>query len=553
MTQFPDGQNTIMGLLQYITRSEWDRIAFCDYNTDVKFSHKEVSEHISRLHIVFAQYGIVRGDKIAICDKNSSNWAVCFLAAFTYGAVVVPILADFSVEQVEGIVEHSDSKLLFTNKSVYDACEKIDKDMMIDTKTMCAFLSSSDSPLSSIYNQLDGLFQQKFPNGVNPEDVVFEEVDPEGLAVISYTSGSTGNPKGVMIPYRAIWSNTSFAHKLFDLTPEDKFLSLLPLAHMFGFAFDFIFPYSLGGTITFLTKIPSPKIVLKALNEVRPSLIISVPLIIEKIIKGKVFPELRNPKIRLLLKFPGMKTLIYKRICKQLCDAFGGNFQVVILGGAAVSREVDDFLHEIKFPYTIGYGMTECAPLICYEDYAKFAIGSCGKVVDGMELKILSDDPKHISGEIVCRGVNVMLGYYKNEQLTKETIDEEGWLHTGDLGTIDDEGNLFINGRQKNMLLGANGQNIYPEEVESKILSVLAIDETVLVQRDQKLVALIYVSDATLEVNGLTREQFIANLDEYKKRVNAELPKFAQLVALELRDTEFEKTPKRNIKRFLYK
>ena len=553
MPQIPIEQKNLMDLLKDVTCSEWDRIAFCDYNTDVKFSHKDVFEQISRLHIVFSQYGIKRGDKIAICDKNSSNWAVCFLAAFTYGAVVVPILADFNVDQVDDIVEHSDSKLLLTNLHVFENCKKTDKRMIIDVRTMRAFQSPSESRLSDIFGQLDNLFVQKYPNGVTRDDVVFEDVNPDDLAVISYTSGSTGNPKGVMIPYRAIWSNNVFAHKLFPLAPGSKFLSLLPLAHMFGFAFDFIFPYTLGGHISFLTRIPSPQIVLKAFKEIRPAIIISVPLVIEKIIQGKVLPELRKPTMSLLLKIPGIKTLIYSRIRKQLCDAFGGQFEVVILGGAAVNREVDNLLHEIKFPYTIGYGMTECAPLICYEDYDKFAVGSCGKAVDRMDVKVLSDDPEHISGEIVCRGVNVMLGYYKNEQLSKETIDEDGWLHTGDLGTIDKQGNVFINGRQKNMLLGANGQNIYPEEIESMILSTLKIDETVLVQRDQKLVALIYVSDNTLEINGLTREKFMQNLDTYKKEVNAVLPKFAQLCALEVRDTEFEKTPKRNIKRFLYK
>lgn len=553
MEQLCNEQETLMMVLQNITRYEWNKIAFSDYNTNIKYNHKEVFEKITRLHIVFEQYGIKRGDKIAICDKNSSNWAICFLAIFTYGAVAVPLLADFNIEQIEAIVEHSDSKLLFTNQQVFKGCNNLDKEILIDVKTFHDFQPSANGKLSKIYSRLNDLFTKKYPNGVTPEDVVFEDVNLDELALLSYTSGSTGNPKGVMVPYRAIWSNNQFARKKFPISSDNAFLSLLPLAHMFGFAFDYIFPYTLGCQITFLTRIPSPQIVLKAFRETRPAFIISVPLVIEKIIKGKVLPKLRTPQMRIMLSIPGMKTMIYKKIRKQLCEAFGGQLKEMILGGAGVSKDVDALLHEIKFPYTIGYGMTECAPLICYASHKEFVVSSCGKVVDGMELKILSDDPQHVSGEIVCRGDNVMLGYYKNEELSKETIDEDGWLHTGDLGTIDKKGNLFICGRKKNLLLGANGQNIYPEEVESKILETPIIDETVLVQRGQKLVALIYVSDTTLESNGLTREQFNGKLDEYKKQINAGLPKYSQLSAIESRDVEFEKTPKRNIKRFLYK
>lgn len=542
-----------MSFLQDITKQEWNEPAFSDYGTDIHYNHKEVFEIIAKIHILLHEYGVKRGDKIAICDKNSSNWVISFLGAFTYGAVVVPMLADFSTEQIDAIVGHSDSVLLFTNRNVFRNSAKLDKGMMIDVKTFRPFQMESSTKLNEIYSRLDCLFDEKYPEGVKPEDVVFEDINPDDLALLSYTSGSTGNPKGVMIPYRAIWSNTVYARKMFPVTPDNKFLSMLPLAHMFGFAFDFFFPYTLGCHITFLTKVPSPAIVLKAFKEVKPLLIISVPLVIEKIIQGKVMPSLRHPKVRLMMKIPGMKKVIYSKVREQLFDAFGGSLAQVVLGGAGVSKEVDQLLHDIKFPYTIGYGMTETAPLICYSFWKDFIPTSCGKPVHRMEVKILSDDPQNTPGEIVCRGMNVMLGYYKNETATNDTIDEEGWLHTGDLGTIDKDGNVFIRGRKKNMLLGANGQNIYPEEIEDKITSTTIIDETVVVQRGQKLVALVYVTDQTLDNNGITREQFSEKLSDLRRTINTELPKFCQLSALEAQNEEFVKTPKRNIKRYLYK
>lgn len=548
-----DKEKTIMGFLQDITRQEWNAPAFSDYGTETHYNHREVFEEIAKIHILLNEYGVKRGDKIAICDKNSCNWVICFLGAFTYGAVVVPMLADFSTEQIDAIVSHSDSVLLFTNRNVFRNSLKTDKAIMIDVKTFKPFELESPTKLNEIYSRLNSLFDTKYPVGVKPEDVVFEDVDPNDLALLSYTSGSTGNPKGVMIPYRAIWSNIVFAREMFPVQPENKFLSLLPLAHMFGFAFDFFFPYTLGCHISFLTKVPSPAIVLKAFKEVKPFLIISVPLVIEKIIQGKVMPALRKPKMQLMMKIPGMKKVIYSKVRKQLFDAFGGNFAQVVLGGAGVSKDVDQLLHKLKFPYTIGYGMTEAAPLICYSFWKDFIPSSCGKPVHRMEVKILSDDPQNTPGEIVCRGMNVMLGYYKNKTATNETIDEDGWLHTGDLGTIDNNGNLYIRGRKKNMLLGANGQNIYPEEIEDKITSTTIIDETVVVQRGQKLVALVYATDQTLADKGMSRNEFNAKLNDYRRTINASLPKFCQLSALEVQSEEFSKTPKRNIKRYLYK
>lgn len=548
----------LMQLLEDIIKQEWDKVIFSDYGTNSSYTNQQIFEKIARIHLVLEQAGIKRGDKVALCDKNSSNWAVCFLGIFTYGAVVVPMLAEFSQEQIESIVKHSDSRLLLTNRNVYTKSETLDKTRMIDVKTMRPYVLGDDGieekgELAEIFNKLDQLFNEKYPEGVKPEHVHFEPINPEDLALLSYTSGSTGNPKGVMVPYRAIWSNTIYACETYPIRAEHNFLSMLPLAHMFGFAFDMFFPFCRGCHIYFLTKMPSPQIVLKAFQDVKPFLIISVPLVIEKIIQGKVMPVLRTKKMKVLMKIPGVKQKVYKKIRAQLVNAFGGNFEQVILGGAGVSRDVDKLLHAMKFPYTIGYGMTEFAPLICYENYKTFVSGSCGRAIDRIEIKILSDDPTKVPGEIICRGTSMMLGYYKNEEATNETIDSDGWLHTGDLGTFDKQGNLFIRGRKKNMLLGANGQNVYPEEIEDKITALTIIDECVVVQRGQKLVALVYVSENSLQNNEITFEQFKEKVDEYRKAVNLELPKFSQLSAFEIREEEFVKTPKRNIKRYLYK
>ena len=545
-----------MKMFSDIIQSQWDKPAFSDFNSTVCYTHKDLFNKIARIHIILEENGIKRGDKVALCDKNSSNWAVTFLGLFTYGAVVVPMLAEFSNEQIEAIVKHSDSKLLFTNKKIYDKLTQLDKEKIVCVQNLRPFISENETGetlLAQSYKKLDAIMAERYPEGVKPEDVKFADEDPEALALLSYTSGSTGNPKGVMIPYRAIWSNNAYALKMFPLNETHNYVSLLPLAHMFGFAFEFIFPFTVGCHIHFLARIPSPQIVLKAFSEIKPYMIISVPLVLEKIIQTRIFPMLRTKKMKTIMLIPGMKKIIYKQIRQKLFNAFGGSFYEMIFGGAGVNQDVDKLLHQMKFPYTIGYGMTECAPIICYSDWQSFKQKSCGRAVDRMEVKILSDNPEKVPGEIVCRGMNVMLGYYKNEDATREAIDSEGWLHTGDLGTIDREGNVYIRGRKKNMLLGANGQNIYPEEVEDKLNALDVVDECVVVQRDQKLVALIYTSDDTLKKQEITRDYLVSHLDEYRKAVNLELPKFAQLSAFEVRDEEFEKTPKRNIKRFMYK
>ena len=549
-------ETPMMGFINAMFKREWDSLAFADYGTDIAYSHKEVFEHIQRLQIVYELCGIKPGDKIALCDKNSSNWAISFLSIFTYGSVAVPLLADFHIDQIENLTKHSEAKLLITSQKVFDSASTLDKDLMIDITTFRPFAEKEgkDTQLTKLFKQADEVFAQRFPEGVKADDVQFAEVDMENLALISYTSGSTGNPKGVMLPYRTFWSNVVFCHDFLPSpTKEDQFMSILPMAHMYGFSIEFLYPMTTGRPIYLLTRIPSPQVLLKAFADVRPFLVVTVPLIVEKIIQNKVFPVLKTPKMKFLLAIPGIRQIVYNKIRKQLIDVFGGRFIEVIFGGAAVNREVDKFLHKINFPCTTGYGMTECAPLISYVDYTKSKVGSCGRVVSRMELKVDSDDPENKPGELLVRGTNMMTGYYKNPEATAEAITEDGWLHTGDLVTVDQDGDIFIRGRKKNMLLGANGQNVYPEEVEDVILSNSLADECVLVQRDQKFVALVYVNETTLEKVKLQREQLAYVFESSRATINELLPKFVQLTAFEVREEEFQKTPKKNIKRFLYK
>ena len=546
----------IMAHINAMFKKEWSKFAFVDYGTNITYTHKEVFEQIQRYHLVFGLYGIKPGDKIALCDKNSSNWAVSFLSIFTYGAVAVPLLADFHIDQIENLTRHSESKLLITNLNVYEKASVIDKDALIDIATFRPFADkeNKETPLTNVYKKADEEFIKIFPEGINPENVNFKEVNLEDLALISYTSGSTGNPKGVMLPYRTLWSNVVFCHDFLpNPGPDDNFMSILPMAHMYGFSIEFLYPMTTGRPIYLLTRIPSPKVLLKAFADVRPFLVVTVPLIVEKIIQSKVIPLMKTPKIKLLLAIPGLRTLVYKRICKHLIKIFGGCLREVIFGGAAVNREVDLLLHKINFPSTTGYGMTECAPLITYVGHELSKVGSCGRVVSRMEIKVLSSDPQNKPGELVTRGTNMMTGYYKNHEATAAAIDSDGWLHTGDLVTVDADGYVFIRGRKKNMLLGANGQNVYPEEIEDVILSNSLADECVLVQRDQKFVALVYVNDSTLDKVKLQKEQLAYVFESSRPAVNELLPKFAQLTNFEVHDEEFEKTPKKNIKRFMYR
>ncbi len=535
-------QNTrsMMRVLEASIKNHWELPALSDYGTDVLFTFHELALQISKMHQYFENQGIKKGDKIAICDKNSSCWGITFLSVMTYGAVAVPILADFNGEQIVNVTHHSDAKMLFCSP-------------LMQRKITAALEGEEDPRMANCqFVDINIVGEKVTEFDMRPEEVRYFDDDPEELAIINYTSGSTGNSKGVMLPYRCIWSNIAFADEKLGLKERCNILSLLPMAHMYGFSFEFIYELCMGGHIHFLTKAPSPTVLAKALSDVKPDVVICVPLIVEKIIQSRVFPKLKTLRTQSLLAIPFMKRMIYKKIRQRIIDFFGGKFYELIIGGAAFNQDVENFLHDCHFPYTVGYGMTECGPIICYRDYHKFAKGSCGQCVPRMELRIVSKDPTCVEGEILVRGDNVMLGYYKNEEATREAIDEDGWLHTGDLATIDGQGNVFIRGRQKNMLLGANGQNIYPEEIEEKFTSHALIDECVVIQRDQKLIGLVYTSDDTLTAHGMTRDDFNSQLDRYLKRINTMLPSFYKVSKLESRDVEFEKTPKRNIKRYLY-
>ena len=530
---FQETDTSLIGLIEDSIKKSWDLPAYTDYGTSLTYTFGDVARKIAALHLMFKDLGLKPGDKIALCDKNSSNWAISFLAALTYGAVTVPILPDFSKEQIENIFQHSDAMLMMGKADVLKMRPLLDIE---DWHIADGFLSIDKYDTSNL----------------TPDQVSYFREDPEALALISYTSGSTGHSKGVMLPYRSLWSNVMFADEVLGLPRGCNTMALLPMAHMYGFAFDFLYEFCISCHVHYLTKTPSPVVVMKAFSEVKPAIFIAVPLIIEKIVTGKIFPILRTQRVRTLLRFPLTRSLVYKQIRKRLINAFGGEFYEIIVGGAAFSKEVENFLAKVNVPYTVGYGMTECGPIIGYEDWHDFVKGSCGKVAPRLEVKILSNSPAKTPGEILVRGTNVMLGYYKNPEETAEAIDKEGWLHTGDLGTMDKNGNIFIRGRKKTMLLGANGQNIYPEEIEDQILSNTYFEECVVVQRGEKLVALVYISDKALEAHGMTREGILNDLDRYRRHLNTILPKFANLSGMELQTEEFEKTPKRSIRRYLY-
>ena len=537
-------------------KSNWDIDALTDYQ-GVTLQYKDVARKIEKLHILFENAGVEKGDKIALCGRNSAHWATAFLATLTYGAVAVPILHEFKAQQVHDIVNHSEAKLLFVGDMAWpdlDANEMPHLEGIINIPDYSLLVSRTER-LTEAREHLNEYFGKKYPKYFRKEHVSYPHTpDPDALALINYTSGTTSNSKGVMIPFRALWSNYQFAIEVLGTKVKrgDNVISMLPLAHMYGMAFEFIFEFIHGCHVYYLTRIPSPKIVLKAFGEIKPVVIISVPLIIEKIIKKNVLPKLQTPSIKMLLKLPFISGRILDKIREHLVAAFGGNFYEIIIGGAAFNSEVEDLLNKIGFPYTVGYGATECAPIIAYEDWHKFRKGSCGKVAPRMEIKIDSPDPQHTVGEILTRGENVMLGYFKNEEATKATL-VDGWYHTGDLGVMDAEGNLFIRGRSKNMLLGASGQNIYPEEIEDKLNTLPYVTESIVVQRGEKLVGLIYPDYDEAEKAGLDEDGLRMAMEQNRKDLNTMVAAYERLSAVEIYKTEFEKTPKRSIKRFLYK
>lgn len=534
----------------------WKRDALTDYK-GATLQYHDVARKIEKLHIMFENSGVKRGDKIALAGRNSAAWAAAFLAVLTYGAVAVPILHEFTADQIHNIVNHSESKLLFVGDVVateIDGTKMPHLEGIIYIPDYSLVLSRTDK-LTYAREHLNELFGKKYPKYFRQEHVkYYHDTNPDELALINYTSGTTGFSKGVMLPYRAMWSNFDFAnHELGNvIKPGDNVISILPMAHMYGLAFEFIFEFILGCHIFYLSRVPSPLVIAQAFADVKPKIIITVPLVIEKIIRKKVFPKIQDPKMRLLLKVPGLNKKIFERINEEVSKAFGGNFYQVIVGGAAFNHEVESFLQQIGFRYTVGYGSTECAPIICYADYKDFVPGSCGKAVIHMQVKIDSPDPQNIPGEIMARGLNVMLGYYKNEEATKASIDSDGWFHTGDLGLMDAEGNVFIKGRSKNMLLGSSGQNIYPEEIEDKLNSMNLVCESVVIQDGNKLIGLVYPDLEEAQKLGYNRENILDIMEENRKQINEQLPVYCRIAEIELHDEEFAKTPKRSIKRYLY-
>lgn len=542
-------------MIRQSIQEHWFMDSMSDYGL-FTFQYKDVARIIEKLHILFEQAGIEPGDKIALCGRNLSRWGAAFFSILTYGAVAVPILHEFHPSQVHDIVNHSESKLLFVGDKVWP---NLNADEMPDLLGIISLADYSllvcrNDKLAFARENLNRLFGEKFPNRFLPEYLHYHQDQPDEMAVLNYTSGTTSNSKGVMIPYRALWSNCDFAFHVLgeELKPGDKVLSMLPMAHMYGMAFEFTYEFMVGAHVNFLTKVASPTILMRALAEVKPVIVVVVPLIIEKLVRKAVLPKIQDPKVRMLMNVPVIGDRIRKRICDGLTAALGGNFYEVIIGGAALNQEVEQLLHEIGFRYTVGYGATECAPIITYNDWKDQVVGSCGRNVIHQELRIDSPDPQNIPGEILTRGLNVMLGYYKNEEATRAAIDADGWYHTGDLGVINAQGNLFIKGRSKNMLLGANGQNVYPEEIEDKLSSMTLVGECLVVQREDKLVGLVYPDQEQVKKLGLSAADIESIMEQNRKDINPNLPSYAQLFSIQVMENEFEKTPKKSIKRFLY-
>ena len=543
----------------YIEKSivlNWHRDALTDYQ-GITLQYHDVARKIEKLHILFENSGVVAGDKIAICGRNSAHWAVAFLATLTYGAVSVPIQHEFNAEQIHNIVNHSEAKMLFVGDVV---AKIIESDVMPELEGIVyipdySLMTSRSERLSFAREHLNELFGKKYPKAFRKEHVNYHKDSAEELALINYTSGTTGFSKGVMLPYRSLWSNLDFCMSAIGthVAQGSNTLSILPMAHMYGMAIEFFFPFCHGCHLYFLTRLPSPAIIAQAFSDVHPAIVISVPLIVEKIIRKKVFPLIQNNRMKLLLNMPVINKKVKQKICEHVYNAFGGNAYEVVVGGAPLNQEIESFLKSIDFPITVGYGSTECAPLITFSDKNDFVSGSCGTPVSNMEVRIDSSDSENIPGEIVTRGMNVMLGYYKNPEATAEVLDSDGWFHTGDLGTMSRDGHVFIRGRIKNMLLGANGQNIYPEEIEDKLNSMPMINESIIVQKENKFIALVHPDYDEAHKMGFTNEDLESIMEQNRQDINSTLPAYSKLSAIRIHESEFEKTPKKSIKRYLYK
>jgi long-chain acyl-CoA synthetase len=533
-------------------RKNWEIEALSNYH-EKGYTYKDIAEIIAKHHIAFREYGINEGDKIAMIGRNSANWCAIYLSVVTYGAVIVPILPDFRPDDLHNIINHSDSRLLFVDDKIW---EQLEADKM--KEIMCAvsldnfeMLMSRSIKHSEIYGSLGASFRAAYPD-FKPGDIRYSGIDNEKLAVISYTSGTTGFSKGVMVPHRSLAANIRFAQQNMPLDPGDPVVSFLPLAHTFGGAFEFLFPFTYGCHITILTKTPSPQILIQAFKEINPRLILSVPLVIEKVYKKQILPVISKPHMKALLMVPGVNKVLHNKIRDKLVATFGGRFKEIVIGGAAFNADAEKFFRTIGLRFSVGYGMTECGPLISYRSWDTTQLGASGKAVDTLEVQIDSDDQENTVGEIILRGDNVMLGYYKNEAATREVIDEEGWLHTGDLGVIDRDGNIYIRGRSKNMLLGPSGKNIYPEEIESQINNYRYVTESVVISEDNKLVGLIFPDYEQLNKDGITETTISGALETIRKDVNSRLPDYMSVTKFRVHPEEFAKTPKRSIKRYLY-
>ena len=536
-------------------KDNWDKDALTDY-LGATLQYHDVARKIEKLHILFENSGLKKGDKIALCGRNSSSWAVAFFATLSYGAVAVPVQHEFKPEQIYNIVNHSEAKLLFVGDVVattIDGEQMPQLEGIIYLPDFSLILSRSES-LTNARENLNALFGKKYPKFFRAEDVNYFKDEADDLALINYTSGTTGFSKGVMLSYRSVRSNLAWATAGLKphIKPGSKVLCMLPMAHMYGMICEFICQFSFGSHLYFLTRLPSPSLIAQACTDIRPAIIIAVPMVVEKIIRKNVFPKVQSTATRMLLKMPVVSKKVKERISAIVMEAFGGNAYELVTGGAALNKEIEDFLVSINFPVTSGYGATECGPMVTYSDYKDFVPGSCGTPVLNMEVKIVSPDPVNVPGEVITRGENVMLGYYKNEEATKEVLDKDGWYHTGDLGTMSADGHLFLRGRIKNMLLGSNGQNVYPEEIEDKLNSMSMVSECIIIQRGDKIVGLVYPDFDEAKEMGFSQSDLQEIMEQNRLELNNMLPSFCHLSAIELRDEEFAKTPKKSIKRYLY-
>lgn len=542
----------LIGYIEQSIRQNWEIEALSNYK-EKGYTYKEIAEKILKLHILFKESGINVGDKIALVGRNSANWCVTYLAAVTYGAVIVPILPDFKPDDLTNIINHSDSRMLFADDKIYDLLHIGKMTEIIGVVSLDDFrmILSCAAGFENGFTSGNAIYKKLYPE-LKKEDVRFSEISNDHLAVISYTSGTTGFSKGVMITHNCLAANVRYAQNNMPLKPGDPLVSFLPLAHTYGCAFEFLFPFTIGCHITILSKTPSPQIIIQAFKEIKPRLILSVPLVIEKIFKKQLLPVISKPHMRILLMIPLLNKILYRKINEKLVETFGGRFAEIVIGGAAFNPDAEKFFKKIKFRFSVGYGMTECGPLISYASWDTTKPGASGRSVDTLEVTIDSPDPETIVGEIILRGENVMTGYYKNEKATREMIDEKGWMHTGDLGIIDKEGNIFIKGRSKSMILGPSGKNIYPEEIEAVINNKDYIVESVVISVDNKLVALVFPDYDMVKRDNLSEEDLNAIFDKTRKEVNERLPDFMSVSKFRIHPEEFAKTPKRSIKRFLY-